>query len=312
MHTIEHISIAILTIISALTLFRAARIIDAIRRRDLITDDIAGCCESLGFVGCSVICSGVSSLKHIEELLGQEYDRYEVIITLDSEQYVAEFMEIISRYRMIRVNCSANDELPSAKIKALYRSRQRSFRRLILIDKPQAEPYDELDAATAVASYNFLLPIGHHTHLCPKAIECIAITLSELQSHDLELLYSMTSDGYIFRRDAIIANGGFSPHIIRQIPTSARLGIYTPLTFSSRPHPPLLPSVAILIALLCTIDMAAGHTITIASVMTIALIITLARYISILATPTNCSLQIILCIFRKMVSIFRVRKFLFS
>ena len=308
----EYIIISLLCVISTATLTRLLRIIEATKRHNLLTEDIAGCCESLGFVGCSVICSGVKETDHIEELLGQEYDRYEVIVTLDAEEFPQEFISIIDRYRMIRVNSTTSEELPTARIRALYRSRQRSFRRLILVDKRSATPYDDLDAATSVASYNYLLPADEHTHLCARAIEHIAITLSEQSAHDVELFYSKATDSYIFQRDAIISNGGFSPHIIGQIPSTTHLHTYLPLTFSSSRQDSLLPLIAIIIALLCAVYATAGVLTTIAATTPIAMMVAEARYVSRIIAPTNCSLPIMLCYIRKMSSIFKPKKFLFS
>lgn len=298
--------------ISAITLSHLLRIIDATQRHALLTEDIAGCCESLGFVGCSVICSGVKEIEHIEELLGQEYDRYEVIVTLDAEVFTQEFHAIVDRYRMIRVNCTASEELPTARIRELYRSRQRCFRRLILVEKRYTTPYDDLDAATSVASYNYMLPVGEHTHLCTKAVEHIAITLSEQSAHDTELFYSKVTESYIFQRDAVISNGGFSPHIIGQIPSTKHLHTLLPLTFSSAQRGSLLPLGAIIAALLCAVYATTGVVTTIAATATAAMMVAVARYVSRIIAPTNCSFAIMLCYFRKMSAIFKPKKFLFS
>ena len=308
----EYFIIALLCAISSATLIHTLRIADATRRRALITEEIAGCCESLGFVGCSVICSGVKEIAHIEELLGQEYDRYEVIVTLDAEVHRQEFSEIINRYRMIRVNCAASEELPTATIRALYRSRQRCYRRLIVVDKSFTTPYDDLDAATSVASYNYLLPAGEHTHLCPKAIEHIAITLSEPREHDTELFHSKATDSYIFQRDAIVTNGGFSPHIIGQIPSSKHLSTYLPLTFSSQQRRHTLHTAIAIIALLGIAYVAAGAATAIASFSTLIMMAACARYIYRVTAPSKCSFKIMLCYFRKMPVFFRHRKFIIS
>lgn len=308
----EYVILTLLTAISAIVLLRTFRIADATYRRDIITDDIAGCCESLGFVGCSVICSSVKDIEHIEELLGQEYDRYEVIITLDAEQYAEEFRAIVARYHLIRVNCSPSEELPSATIRRLYRSRQRSFRRLILIDRELTDLYDDLDAATAVSSYNYLLPIGHNTHLCSMAVESIAITLSEQEARRVEIFYSVATDSFVFHRDAVIANGGFSPHIIKQISPSRWLWTYTPLTFCRSPRVSILPAMAMMIVALLLVYQLAGHIMAIATAATIILIIAATTYMSRLIAPANCSLRVMLCYFRQLASIFRCRKFLIS
>ena len=288
------------------------RIADATRRREIITDDIAGCCESLGFVGCSAICSGVRSIARIEELLGQEYDRYEVVITIDAEQYPEEFAAIISHYRMIRVNCTQSEELPSATIRTLYRSRQRSFRRLILLDKPHSDIYGDLDAAAIVASYNYLLPVGPTTHLCDKAIESIAIMLSEQDFHTIGLLHSIATDTYLFSRDAVIYNGGFSPHIVRQIPRSAQLHTYTPIAIDTK-NDTEAAALAIIVAIVLPIlFLFIGWGAVMVATSTIIVILAFARYLSRLTHPANCPLQVMLCYFRQIGSIFRRRKFQIS
>ena len=288
------------------------RIAEATRRRDIITDDIAGCCESLGFVGCSAICSGVRSIARIEELLGQEYDRYEVVITIDAELYPEEFSAIISHYRMIRVNCTHSEELPSATIRTLYRSRQRSFRRLILLDKPHSDIYGDFDAATTVASYNYLLPIGPTTHLCDRAIESVAITLSEQHFQNIGLLRSATTDTFLFSRDAIINNGGFSPHIVRQIPRSAHMHTYTPIAIDTKNDTEAAALAIVTAIVLPILFLFVGWGAVMAATTTIIAIIAIARYISQLTHPANCPLQVMLCYFRQIGSIFRRRKFQIS
>ena len=308
----EYFLVILFSIILLAFVLWMIRIADATRRRDIIIDDIAGCCESLGFVGCSAICSGVRGIDRIEELLGQEYDRYEVIITIDAEQYPEEFRAIISHYRMIRVNCSRSEELPSATIRNLYRSRQRSFRRLILLDKPHSDIYGDLDAAAIVASYNYLLPVGPTTHLCNKAIESIAITLSEQDFHNIGLLHAVSSDTYVFCRDAVINNGGFSPHIVRQIPHSAQLQTYTPIAIDTK-HDTEAVALAIIAAIvLPLIFMFVGLGAVAAAASTIIAFLSIARHISQLTHPANCSLQVMLCYFRRIGSIFRRRKFQIS
>ena len=120
----------------ATALFRTIRIVRAIEHQTLLCNDITGCCESLGFVGCSVVCTSVSDLQQINSLLGQEYGRYEVVIVLDSTLHAEAFDLLVRHFKMVRVNCASTQELPSVLINNLYRSRQRSYRRLILVDAP--------------------------------------------------------------------------------------------------------------------------------------------------------------------------------
>ena len=128
MQTAQYVILSILAVALAAAAVRVVRISRAMRRRRFLAPETAGCCESLGFVGISAVCSGVNSIEHIENLLGSEYDRYELIVVLDAERRPDDFRNIMTHYGMIRVNTAESDELPSARIRALYRSRRRNYR----------------------------------------------------------------------------------------------------------------------------------------------------------------------------------------
>ena len=190
-----------LTATTIATLLYTIRIWLAIQERNAICEECAGCCELFGFVGCSVICSGVNNLYQIEQLLNVEYGHYEVIVVLDAQNLPTQFAAIRERYRMIKVNCEPSQELPSSGVRTLYRSRSRNFRRLILVDREFISSYEDFDAAASVASYNYLLPIKAHTYLQPFAIESIALMMSKFENRDIELVVSHVGEGcYIFRR----------------------------------------------------------------------------------------------------------------
>ena len=71
----DSISLLLLAFLSVATLRQIILAERATRRQALLTDDVAGCCESVGFVGCSIICTGVSERGQIRDLLSEEYDR---------------------------------------------------------------------------------------------------------------------------------------------------------------------------------------------------------------------------------------------
>ena len=309
MITQEIILIVVLATLSLLAIRHTLRTYAAARRRDLLSEDILGCCESLGWVGCSVICSGVKELQHIKELLSQRYDRYEVVVVIDGEAYSPQMQSIIEHYHMVKVNCPLYEELPSATIRHLYRSRQRSYRRLIVVDRAALSPYHDLDAATAVASYNYLLPIGQHTHLCHKAIEMVAIELSHPQASRTEMLTSLSTEGYIFHRNAIIERGGFSPYIVDQIPSSYRLEGSIPITYRHLQRPPHVLLIVIALALIAATFALVGIGGAIAVASTISLILLCAYLSARIIDPRSCSIEVILCCFRKICLFFRLRNF---
>lgn len=311
----DSISLLLLTLISVATLRQVILAERATRRQALLTDDVAGCCESVGFVGCSIICTGVSEMGQIRDLLSEEYDRYEVVVVLDSTLQSEAFREIVAHFRMIRVNDTQTGELPSASIAALYRSRQRSFRRLILIDRRASTPYDDLDAALSVASYGYLFPIGHNTRLCPRAIESVVIALAEPANSGVEMLHSVASGSYIFQREAIIRRGGFSPRMLRRTTPFRRICTHLPLTFRTDDgEGKNLFRCAILFCACMTLlimeGILLGWGIAAATAATVGFIVAAARYAARLNVPTNCSVRMRLCHIKRIIGIFRPAKFI--
>lgn len=311
----DSISLLLLTLLSVATLRQIILAERASRRQALLTNDVAGCCESLGFVGCSIICTGVSEMEQIEDLLSEEYDRYEVVVVLDSALQSEAFREIVAHFRMIRVNDTQTGELPSASIAALYRSRQRSFRRLIVVDRRASTPYDDLDAALSVASYDYLFPIGHNTRLCPRAIESVVIALAEPANSGVEMLHSVTSESYVFQREAIIRRGGFSPRMLRRTTPFQRICTHLPLTFRTNDgEGKNLFRCAILfcscMTLLITEGILLGWGIAAATAATAGFVVAAARYAARLNVPTNCSVRMRLCHIKRIIGIFRPAKFI--
>ena len=311
----DTISLLILALLSAATLRNIVLVARATKRQSLLTDDVAGCCESLGFVGCSVICTGVSKMEQIEDLLSEEYDRFEVVVVMDSTLQSEAFREIVAHFRMIRVNATQTGELPSASIDALYRSRQRSFRRLILVDRRTSTTYDDLDAALSVASYGYVFPIGRNMRLCAHAIESVVIALAEPKNSGVELLYSATSGSYIFQREAIIRRGGFSPRMLHRRATFRRICLHLPLTFCSDDDKEQnlfrgLILFCVGTTLLIIESILLGWDIMVATAATVCFVLAAASYVARLNVPANCSVRMRLCHIKRIIGIFRPAKFI--
>ena len=296
---------------SALALVRTARIARAIEHQALLDNDITGCCESLGFVGCSVVCTSVSEITHITRLLGQEYGRYEVIVVLDAALHSEAFEGLVRHFKMVRVNCSSTHELPTVSITQLYRSRQRSYRRLILVDAPHRSAYNDMNAGVMVASYDYILPIGGTALLRPRAIENLAIILCSTNASNRSWIRSRSSHDCLFLRNAVIEAEGFSPDILQRCGrgyyTYSPIADHSPsrkIKFSFR-----TTIIAVLITLLWMSSAALDLRIAISVLLTTVVIWASARYVATLAKPTNCSVWDIFYLFRKIVDIFPARKF---
>ena len=161
-------------------------------------------------IGISVLCSGVTDPAQLENLLSPEYSRYEVVVVLDSRRQAAEFGALVARYRMIRVEWTFAGELEVTGVRALGRSRKRCFRRLVLVDRVFDGAAGDLDAAAAVATYDYLLPVGRGQCLLPGTVERLVAELGSEPPGSLDLvrshlgLYAIVTVGIINNADELV------------------------------------------------------------------------------------------------------------
>ena len=145
-------------------------------------------------IGISVLCSGVTDAAQIENLLSPEYSRYEVIVVLDARRHAAEFAALTARYRMIRVEWVCSGELEVSGVRALGRSRRRCFRRLVLVDRVFDGAAGDLDAAAAVATYDYLLPVRAGCFLLPGSVERLVAECRTTECHALVACITADND----------------------------------------------------------------------------------------------------------------------
>lgn len=210
------------------------------RRRRLRSVRRGVLCDVGGGVGISLLCTDVSDLCQIADLLDTEYPRCETVLVLDGRQKPEEFRAVVAAYHLFRVDYRICGELPATGVRGLYRSRSRSFRRLVLIDRASSVAADDLDAAAGVAAYDYLMPVGAGQYLLPRAVERLAGEVAEHRREPLQLLRIRVGvPAVLVHRDAVIAAGGFSGRILRHIPRRARLSLYEPFLYRPAAAPAL-------------------------------------------------------------------------
>ncbi len=311
---IKYLVVTAAALLLVCIIVRALRISHAVKLQRLLSNDAAGCCFSSGFVGCSILCRDIKHIEELQTLLCSEYDRYEVLLVLDADLQPELFHEIVKRFSMVRVTPPTHTELSAGQIRLLYRSRQRCFRRLILIDKGRTSPHDDLNAAIAIASFDYLLPLAGSAILHHDAIENIAIMLSSSDNADIadiDLIYSVSDGSLIFRRDAVIEAGGFSCDIPRTLPRKRTRAIHLPLikhtsSPNSRTLIMIFTAIAALVIALCFID----FTMAMIVVSTLLVIVCSSHYMAHLLEG-RCSLRTIFCQIRHLWLFFLSSKVLF-
>lgn len=191
-------------------------------------------CDAPGGAGMSVLCSGVKSLEQVENLLSVEYSRYEVIVVLDAQRYAQEMDALAARYRMIRVEWATPEELRVSGVRALGRSRRRCFRRLVLVDRAGDTPEGDFDAALAVATYDYVLPVREGQYLLSDAVARLVAELGEYPSLAPELIRTwIGTPTRLLAREAVVTAGGFAAHPLRRIPRARRCVLWEPLIYAT-------------------------------------------------------------------------------
>lgn len=214
------------------------RVSSAVHRARLILRD-GGASDSNDrhSAGVSVAVVGRLSAVALEERLSLEYPISELIWVAPLRE-VGGAEQILDRYDMASVDFISSEGLMCRGVEGLYRSRSRRYRRLVIVDccGTTADCYN---AAVEVAGYDLLLPLDTRTHLSPASLTLMVE--SALESSEgwvasfaanmsvgehlafAERLLLLTAGGgrneriggrvvtpiYLFRRDAVLAEGGF-------------------------------------------------------------------------------------------------------
>lgn len=185
-------------------------------------------CDALAEPGVSLLVDYDGDEHSLEELLSVDYLRYEVVVVGDISSD-RRLVRLLERYSMVEVGAPVVDErLPNAP-RRLYRSRRRSYRRLVVVDSAAEHTAERLDCALTVRSYDRVLAVERGVRLSPEALRVMVWRACE--SPDTEVITApvMTDDSVMgavsevwgfFGRcrtevalmdgDAVVAVGGFS------------------------------------------------------------------------------------------------------
>ena len=131
-----------------------------------------------GRIGVSLLCVDDGDITRLSSLLAVEYPDYEVIMVADSLRNPDSLPVMIRRYRMVAVDGRIFTAKRGASVRKMYRSANRCYRRLILLDVATTGSRSDLDVACEVATYDLLLPIWGAERLTQGAIERIVTELS--------------------------------------------------------------------------------------------------------------------------------------
>lgn len=262
-------AITILTALVAATVWSivtARRISAAFRKGRMLAESHGYGSDAMSQLGVSIIVSGLDAAEDIEQRLASEYWRYEVIVVLDSSAQALELARLQRKYSLILVNYPAVADITIEGSPLLYRSRQRRYRRLVVIDRRHRNPNDDLNCGINVASYEQIVPLDANTFLTDDAVRRLEVELNDSGIHSTQAVLFPVRPMSLgdrhgiaaIRRDAIVDAGGFDQSIPvgRMISRLHRHRIYQPLAFEKSPAEPVrnpLRRFMILMLVLCSL-----------------------------------------------------------
>lgn len=270
--------------------------------------------SSADLFGCSILCCEPTEVEHIQRLLDCEHCRFEVIVAINPALQGDVFRQIIRHYKMVRVNNSHPQETPAPDVNALYRSRQRGYRHLLVIDSAVKSPCEALNVALNASSYNHIIPLGGTTHLRRSALATLALTLTDESNRDAELiLCDGSAPCYILQRDPLVERGGFSPSLVEQYPAESKRLLY--LALADRCDEGNTLTLCILItsalSLLTITALLMGALVAACVAATIVLSTAAARYAIACREDEKCSLRALLYQKGKIAKFFRSENSIF-
>ncbi|MBP3332183.1 MAG: hypothetical protein J6K90_06425 [Tidjanibacter sp.] len=119
--------------------------------------------------GISVVVCGCRGFVDVAEHLSADYLFYEVILVCDTYRTV-EGRELLEHYGMVRVEAEIESGRLCGDVRAVYRSKERRYRRLVVVDHHGEDEEEMLNCGLAVASYDYVIPVMKGVLLRPDAL----------------------------------------------------------------------------------------------------------------------------------------------
>ena len=170
-HAIFILTVLIFTTYLGLTIFSAITLRKYLRKNSYV--DYNSIVSSPLAPSLSVIAPAYnesrSIVDNIRTLLSLYYNNYEVVVINDGSSDDS-LDKIIEAYELEKVNYYFDYRLPCERIRGVYKSRNRSFKRLTVIDKVNGGKADTLNAGLNVCRNDLVVSIDADSIMEPDAL----------------------------------------------------------------------------------------------------------------------------------------------
>jgi hypothetical protein len=153
--------------------------------------------EDIGHIGVSAIVAYPETSAPLVALLEEEYPRSEVVVVTDLHDDNSTLGELVQRYHLVKVN---HAHLEGAR--ALFRSRHRAFRRVVVVDLPLEYRANAYSLARKVASYDSILYLHGESIVEQNAITyCANVVASQHSAKGLLIRSVVGAESHLERGD---------------------------------------------------------------------------------------------------------------
>lgn len=123
-------------------------------------------------------------IENIRSLLSLHYPKFEVIIVNDGSK--DETLQLaIQEYDMVKVDYCINQQLTTKEVRGVYKSRDKAFSNLILVDKENGGKSDALNCGMNVSNYNHVTCIDVDCILEQDALLKLMKPFTDETTHDI-------------------------------------------------------------------------------------------------------------------------------
>ena len=151
--------------------------------------------EDVGHIGVSAIVEYPETPAPLVALLEEEYPRSEAIIITDLQGGNPRLGELVKRYYLVRVNHTHLEG-----VRALYRSRHRALRRVVVVDLPMENWRQASAIGREVASYDNILYLQGESIVEQNALTyCANVVASQESAKGIVLRSIVGADAHLER-----------------------------------------------------------------------------------------------------------------
>lgn len=177
--------------------------------------------DSIGGVGISLLCPSPASAAVVVALLDTRYPLSEVVVAVDPEQQSNLLSQLKLRYSLLP--CSAEGCV-------VYRSRLRTFRRLVVVVTSEKSLDSQCDLAAQNALFDYLLRVPSDCRIFPFAVGRIAESLAAQPIGQVDVVTTAECGVTLLSRTEWRERGGFGAALMHP-PTRRNIHIAEPLVF---------------------------------------------------------------------------------